>query len=250
MAKEKKITRAFRDKYCILGGIQLLFNGAAGWKGQQACSQYVENFGCSVHQGRPLACRLYPLGRQIQSDTIHYMYEGTAFPCLEGCPEVEKLPYLSVGDYLDGQQTTLFEQAQDAYLEVMQNLADIAFVLLLDTGLAKSGDTKTLALWRKMGNEQPTQLAERIGNEWLDNLTLPEIENNCNNPLLFAQQHNELLQIKAQEQFGTLQTNETLHNASSLIMGVALLLASGIGANPSIMAEHWISIAKEHGAKE
>ena len=50
LAREKKITpREFRDLYCEYGGIRLRFNGKVGWKGKQACSQYVDNLGCSVY---------------------------------------------------------------------------------------------------------------------------------------------------------------------------------------------------------
>jgi len=200
--------------------------------------------------GRPLSCRLYPLGRQIQSEEVHYIYQGDKFPCLEGCPEVLGLPQLSVDEYLKGQLTDKFEQAQDAYLDLMQNLADIAFVLLLDTGLAESGDTKTLPLWRKMGNELPEELAARIGQEWIDCLMLPEIIDDLDDPTSFARKHNDLLQLKAQEKFGAAQTNQELHEASVEIMGVAMHLARAIGANPETLAEHWIDTAKNHGAKE
>lgn len=251
IAREKKITpREFRERYCELGGIRLRFDGKVGWKGQQACSQYVDNFGCSVHLGRPLACRLYPLGRQIQSEQVHYMFQGDKFPCLEGCPEVSELPHLSVGEYLEGQQASKFEKAQDEYLNLMQSLADIAFVLLLDTGLAESGDKETLQLWRKMGNELPEELAARIGHDWIDCLMLPAISDDLNDPTSFAQKHGELLQAKAQDEFGALQTNEELRKASALIMGVALHLARGIGANPKELAEHWVDTAKNHGAQE
>ncbi|MEI8049057.1 MAG: YkgJ family cysteine cluster protein [Bacteroidota bacterium] len=251
LAREKKITpREFRDLYCEFGGIRLRFDGKVGWKEQHACSQYVANFGCSVHLGRPLSCRLYPLGRQIQSKEVHYMYLGDEFPCLEGCPEVSGLPHLTVGEYLKGQVTTKFEKAQDEYLELMQNLADIAFELLLDTGLAESGDKETLQTWRKMGNELPEQLADRIGQEWLDWLMLPEIPDDVEDPVLFARKHNDILRSKAQGKFGGLQTFREIHVASVLIMGVALHLARGIGANPEILAEHWIATAKNHGAVE
>jgi Fe-S-cluster containining protein len=251
LAREKKISaREFRDLYCEFGGIRLRFDGPVGWKGQQACSQYITDFGCSVHLGRPLSCRLYPLGRQIQSEEVHYMYEGHEFPCLEGCPEVSGLPQLTVDEYLKGQATGQFEKAQDAYLEVMQNLADIAFELLLDTGLAESGDTKTLPLWRKMGSAPPEVLADRIGNKWMDWLMLPAMSDDLEDPVLFASKHNNLLQAKAQEQFGAAQTNQELHKASVLIMGVALHLARGLGANPETLAEHWIATAKDHGAIE
>jgi Fe-S-cluster containining protein len=251
IAREKKITpKEFRDLYCDFGGICLKFNGKAGWKKQLACSQYVENFGCSVHLGRPLACRLYPLGRILQSEKVHYIYEGTEFPCMDGCPEVSNLPHLSVSEYLKIQLTEKFEKAQDEYLDVMQNLAEIALVLLLDTGLAKSGDKTTLPLWRKMGNETPEALTNIIGEEWIDCLMLPEISDNLEDPSLFAQKHNDLLQIKAQEKFGTLQNNQELSDASVLIMGVALHLARSIGADPKIFVEHWIVTAKNNGALE
>lgn len=249
LAKEKKNTpREFRDQCCDFGGIHLKFDGKVGYKEQQACSQYVDNFGCSVHLGRPLACRLYPLGRQIQSEEIHYMYQGDEFPCLEPCPELVDLPQLSVGEYLEGQKIDSFEKAQDAYLEVMQNLADMAFELLLDTGLAESGDKKTLALWRKMGCELPEELAERIGQEWIDCLMIPEISDN--DSIAFVTKHNELLQLKVQEKFGASQTHQELHEASVTIMGIALHLARGLGANPKELSELWIDIAKNNGAQE
>ena len=248
---EKNITpREFRDLYCEFGGIRLRFDGKSDIKGQQACSQYVENHGCSVHNGRPLACRLYPLGRQIQFDKAEYIYEGDQFPCLTDCSEVLDLPKLSVGEYLKGQGTDPFEQAQDAYLIIMQNIADIGFELLLDSGLAESGDTKTLAAWREIGNELPEVLAERIGEEWIDALMIPNINKEVNNPIAFTQKHNDLLLAKVQEKFGGLQTFQEVHEATVLIIAVALHLSRGLGADTKGISEHWIETAKSHGAKE
>ena len=249
IAKEKKITpKQFRDMYCDFGGSRLLFNGKQDHRGKPACSQYIENFGCSVHLGRPLACRLFPLGRQIQSNEVHYIHQGETFPCLNGCSEVVNLPQLSVGEYLSGQLTDQHESAQDDYLEVMQNLADIAFELLLDSGLAESGETKTLQLWREMGKELPELLVKRIGREWMDYLTIPEIGDD--NSSSFALKHNDLLQLKIQDKFGALKTNQEFHQASVLIMGVALHLARAMGASPETLTEHWIDIAKQNGAQE
>jgi Fe-S-cluster containining protein len=77
LAEAKRLTpRAFRDQYCDHGGIRLRFDGAPGWKQLPACSQYVPDLGCTVHSGRPLACRLYPLGRQRQGDELYYLYQG------------------------------------------------------------------------------------------------------------------------------------------------------------------------------
>jgi len=250
IAQEKRITpREFRDLYCEFGGIRLRFNGKKDPKGKPACSQYIEDFGCSVHLGRPLACRLFPLARHIQNNDVKYIHQGDRFPCLNGCPEVLTLPHLSVADYLHEQATNSFEQAQDTYVELMQSLADIAFGFLLDTGLAESGDRETLPLWRTMANESPDALSERLGPDWIDALLLPEISN-CHDPMAFAQQHAELLQEKAQEQFGALQTLPELHGASITIMGLALHLAHAVGANPVVLTEHWINVAKENGALE
>ncbi|WP_341220639.1 YkgJ family cysteine cluster protein [Polaribacter atrinae] len=250
-SKEKKVSpREFRNLYTDFGGIRLTFNGKQDKKGQNACSQYIDNHGCSVHQGRPLACRLYPLGRQIQFEKAHYIFEGAQFPCLTDCAEVLELPKLSVGEYLKGQGADPFEKAQDEYLKVMQNIADIAFELLLDSGLSASGDTKTLALWREMGNELPEKLAERIGKDWIDSLMIPKITNVVENPIEFIQKHNDLLLIKAQESFGSLQTFDQVREACVLIMGVALHLSRGLGADTKGIAELWIETAKSHGAKE
>jgi Fe-S-cluster containining protein len=251
LSREKKTTpREFRDLYTDFGGIRLRFDGKQDKKGQNSCSQYIPNFGCSVHLGRPLACRLYPLGRQIQSNKAHYMFEGETFPCLTDCAEVLELPKLSVGEYLKGQQAGEFEKAQDEYLTIMQNIADIAFELLLDSGLAATAETKTLAIWREMGNELPENLTERIGKQWVDCLMIPKITDALENPIAFAQKHNELLLLKAQEDFGSLQTHKELHDGAVLIMGVALHLSRGLGADTKEIAEHWIETAKSHGAKE
>ena len=141
--------RAFRDAYCEFGGIRLRFDGVSGWKGLPACSQYDLENGCSVYGGRPLACRLYPLGRQKKAGALHYMHQGAEFPCLTGCPEVLDLPHMTVAEYVKGQGAEAFESAEDEYLGLVQNLADGAFSLLLDTGLAESGDVKPLRLCSK-----------------------------------------------------------------------------------------------------
>ena len=251
LSREKEITpKEFRDLYCEFGGIRLRFDGKADTKGQQSCSQYVDNFGCSVHLGRPLACRLFPLGRQIQNNEAHYIYQGAKFPCLTDCAEVLELPQLSVGEYLKGQAADQFEKAQDEYLKVMQNVADISFELLLDSGLAASGDRKTLKLWREMGKDVPEVLAEKIGKEWIDNLMIPPIKEDSHDPILFAQKHNDFMIKKAQEQFGALKTNQEFHEGSVLLMGVSLHLARGLGADQKSIAEHWITTAKNFGAEE
>ena len=226
------------------------FDGVKNQIGKAACNLYIDDFGCSVHKGRPLACRLFPIGRQIQQNKIQYIYQGTEFPCLNGCSEVLELPKITVNDYLSGQETGLYEQAQDEYLEVMQNLADIAFSLLLDTKLAESNEPETLIEWRKMSHESIEQILNRIDSEWLQLVMNPSINEFAHEPIEFARKHNELLQSKAQEQFGMLDSLFELSKASIQIMALTLFLAKGIGANPTTLIEFWIETAKKHGAQE
>ena len=242
-------TQDFRKTYTIAGGSILNFNGKPNHTGKNSCGLYEDGLGCSVHPARPLACRLFPLGRQIQNEQTQYIFQGTTFPCLKECPEVVDLPHLTVEAYLSGQETQAFEQAQDEYLEVMQNLADISLTLLLTTGLSESGDTKTLAFWRKLGTMNPNSLVAQIDTEWLNMLMHPEISS-IDNPIEFAQIHNEVIQAKAQEMFGTLSSMIAVQEAAELTMAMALFIAHSIGADAQGLSEHWIEIAKDNGAQE
>jgi uncharacterized protein len=66
--------------------------------------------------------------------------------------------------------------------------------------------------------------------------------------LQFVSAHNELLLAQAQADFGSCNTNQEWHEASCLMMGLALHLGRAIGAKTNDLATHWIAIAKEHGA--
>jgi len=251
LAGEKKISaREFRSSYTEWHGLRLLFNGTVGYNGKQACGLYADGTGCSVHIARPLACRLFPLGQQIQNGETSYMHQGETFPCMEGCSEVLNLPYCSVTEYLVGQQTERWELAQNTYLELVQQLADIAFELLLDSGLAESGDKGTLQQWRLMANETPNRLAERVDQQWLDVLTAPDLNPDILQPQIFCEQHVILLQEQLQISFGNAQTMEELQGAAVLVMALALLLSVAVGAEQRSLISHWIDIAKSNGAQE
>ena len=251
LANEKNISsRDFRDQYCDLNGIRLLFNGVVGFKNQKSCSLYIENKGCSVHNGRPLACRLFPIGRQIQENKSTYFFQGTNFPCLNGCPEVTELPLLSVEDYLKGQNTQIFEEAQDAYLELVQNIADYAFILLLDTELAKSGDVLTLQTWRKLGSLSPDEITNYIPQEWIDIYTIPEFSFSENTLSSFIQHHFESIDSTIQLQLEQPLTIDQIRTKAIELMAFALFAAHSIGASTKDLVEMWIETAKENGAND
>ena len=242
-------TRIFRDRYCDFGGIRLRFNGPSDKKGQAACSLYQQDRGCSVHAGRPLACRLFPLGRQRCGNELHYIHRGTLFPCLEDCPHVADLPRRSVTDYLAKQNITAGEAAQDAYLELMQDLADGAFALLVESPLAASGDHLTLRQWRELGTIEPAHLTQRLGSIWIDRLLLPEITDELCDPAAFCRRHHDILKEQVQTSFEGLADNTALREASGLMMGLALHLSRALGMDPTKLAEHWIKTAKGLGVR-
>lgn len=251
LAHEKNITSSeFRTAFCVEGGSVLHFNGEKDQRGKPACGLYTANFGCSVHSARPLACRLFPLGRQVQHEQAEYIFQGTTFPCLNGCSEVLDLPKITVLDYLEGQETADFEVAQDAYLEIMQNLADIAFTLLLETGLSASGDTATLNQWRKSGMLNGEQLTNSLSQEWQDVLITPHISVDKTGVQSFIEEHNTLLQEKVELHVNGLSSMNDFHEAAVQMMRMALLLAHSLGADSNALVEMWIDVAKENGACE
>jgi uncharacterized protein len=69
--------------------------------------------GCEVHGDRPLACRLYPLGRHVRSDGSEY------FTKLEGHPQSagEFTDRGTVADHVAAQGAQPFIDAADAYFQ-------------------------------------------------------------------------------------------------------------------------------------
>lgn len=249
LAKSMNLTsKELIDKHLDLGGIRLRFDGPTNNFNKSSCSLYDDHKGCTVHQGRPLACRLYPIGRKIQNYKIDYIYSGEKFPCLNECPEVLELPLMSISNYLVEQKTVLHEQAQDSYLEVMQNLADVAFTLLLETPLKDSKAYNTLDAWKRTGQLSIDELVKTLDNKWVDVITAPEIIIQNNSLEEFIETHNEMLQSQAQKIYGELSTPKEIHDASVTLIGCALYLAKSIGSDMESLAEHWVETAIQHGA--
>lgn len=239
----------FQKRFTTDGGIFLRFQGKSNSSGRKACNLYIDNAGCSVHPARPLACRLFPLGRVIQNGEATYMHPGKTFPCLSECPEVLELPQMKVGEYLSGQETAQFEQAQDAYLEVMQNLADIALTLLLETELVEHREFQVLATWKQLGNATLDLLSSKIGEDWLKRLLMPDLSIDPTDPQMFIQVHNERLLEQAQIWCDRLTNVEEIFEASNQMMAMALFMAHAVGADAVGLSEWWSEIAKENGAE-
>ncbi len=166
--------RDFRAQCTEDAGTRLRL-GAAGWRGLPACSQYDPGRGCTVHAARPLACRLYPLGREVQGGEVRIIHEGAAFPCLDGCPEVTAGPALTVADYLAEQGAEPFAAARDAYLELAQDLAEAAFTLVFDGGIGAGADRRWANAWQVAVEGGPAAWPQVLGGAWHDQLTIPDL---------------------------------------------------------------------------
>lgn len=244
LAMTKKMpVNEFIQQFCDSGGTRLLFNGIVSKKGEYACSQYIDGFGCSLHAGRPLVCRLYPVGRRQQNNEVMYIYEGDQFPCINGCPEVTELPFMNIDEYLQGQQAGKFEQAHDMYLELMQGIADTAFALLLETGMTTDEMLYVLKIWTDLNNSTIDKLVETLNAEWRKLLIEPETAYN-NDPEVFTGQHATHIQSRIQQIFNNSQSTKDVQEASVNAFASALLLAFSLGVELRSLGEHWIKIAE------
>jgi len=228
------------------GGIRLRFDGPPGWRDLPGCTFYGEQ-GCRVHASRPLACRLYPLGRERQGAQVRYLFEGPDFPCLAGCPTVTTLPMLRVDAYLRGQDVGAAEQVADAYLEVVQDLAEGAFVLVVDSGLAASGYQGLLARWTGISGLSGEDRARSMPPELLAMLLDPQLGPVPDESFVAA--HAARLQGLAQEHFGALTTRSALADASCAMFAAALHLGASLGADLESLARRWLDTARTHGLR-
>lgn len=74
--------------------------------------------GCTVHRGRPLACRLYPLGRQVAPDGEERFAEVEPHPQTAG---VYGGPG-TVGDYLRSQEVEAYHRAAARYAALFRRM--------------------------------------------------------------------------------------------------------------------------------
>ncbi len=225
--------RAFREQFTEDAGTRLRL-AAPGWRGLPACSQYDPASGCTVHAARPLACRLYPLGREVQGGEVRIIHEGAAFPCLDGCPEVSDLPRLTVATYLDGQGTGPFAVARDAYLELSQDLAEAAFTLVFDGGVGSGSDRRWANAWRVAVEGGPSVWPVVLGPDWFDRVTIPEID--------IATDTGRWRELHGEAVLG-LATEAAPAVACVRLFASALLLFQAVGGEAAVMGRRWLAQA-------
>lgn len=82
-----------------------------------ACT-FLDDSGCAVHSGRPLACRLYPLGWFSDRVAMESFGELSPHPETDGIYSTDG----TVADYLEAQGTAPYERAAQRYAEVLWRL--------------------------------------------------------------------------------------------------------------------------------
>jgi len=227
------------------GGIKLAFHGQFEKNAKKSCNLYDNTIGCSIHTNRPLACRLFPVGRKIQFEKTNYFFERKNHPCLNLCPNVLDLPKIKLKDYIKQQQTESFETIQDQYLEIIQNLADTAFALYLETDAKQKDKGKTLKGWGNWTKLSTVEMIQFLTEDWKRILLFPfEIGQNFNEKS-FIENHAILLENKIQEEINSLVDLEMIVNYSIHLMCIVSILGKSIGANMTEIMQQWILDAKE-----
>ncbi len=229
--------RELRDTRMVAGGTQLKADGAVGSHGPAAhrvpaCTLYDSAMGCRAHAQRPLACRLYPLGRQRLAGAIRYHHPGDVLPCHELCPTVSELPARSVGDYLAEQQIGAGEAAHDGYAALAYGLINAA-VVIAEAGLvARAHLLARITLFRTWSADQR---AEGLTSRWYDLLTIPDLEVSAD-AAAFVVAHGQLLARRIQGEFMGRTAEDALVEAAELDVLLALHLGSTVGTDPAVMA--------------
>lgn len=235
-------SREYRDRHTLCGGTQLLFDGSPDRNYKRpVCGQYRHGFGCSVHAYRPLACRLFPLGRKRRDGEAQYYHPTEELGCLKLCPSVVALPSQTVREYIAGQDTAQCERAQDGYATVAFGLLSGASTIA--NQLTASGeDPRPLADgFRALIALSPEERVGRLAPLWLERLVLPEIAVPLEDPAAFAAAHAELFSECLKAEF---LSATPLDELSRTLMLLALHLAGTVGCEPSLLWEIFESLLK------
>ena len=82
---------------------------------------FLDSKGCGVHKDRPLVCRLYPLGRQVNDMGDELFLELQPEAACNGRSDQTK----TIEDFLENQDTKAYTLAADAYLKLLWEMMEI-----------------------------------------------------------------------------------------------------------------------------
>ncbi len=225
--------RTVRDRYLDCRGTRLAFDGPADHRGKPGCRLYAPGVGCTVHPGRPLTCRVYPLGRSRIAGEIGYHHPGTTLPCIELCPSVAQLPQRTVAEYLASQDIAGGEIAHDAYARVIYGLVAVA-AQICSLGKDEVDRERVVAFLTACRIQTPEQRATILPEPWMDLATAP-VGLDPRDPLVFAETHGRMMINGIQK--AAAQIEDGLTEAAVLHLALAVHLAPTVGADLGAMSE-------------
>jgi uncharacterized protein len=112
MARLARATRASVSEFRVRWTFDDDLGSALRQKNDGTCV-FLGPEGCEVHDDRPLACRLYPLGRHLRSDGVEHFEIQEGHPLSHG----EFTDRGTIADYLEGQGAEPYLVAHDGYFE-------------------------------------------------------------------------------------------------------------------------------------
>ena len=243
LAYGKKIgTREFRDRYTDGHGTRLIFDGTpyphgpVQHTGKKSCLFYGPGVGCTLHPYRPLACRLYPLGRDRHDGKVRYYHLGEKLSCFELCPSISEMPLITPDEYILDQHINEPAAAHDAYATLACGMITAA------ASIAKQSeqvDYKRLQeYYGKLCVLPLHERAAHLSPVWLDRLTLPDLKIELYEPAQFVNAHGQALAAAIVEDFSQ-HTDRTAARtqAAILYLNLGLHLGQSIGLAPENMAE-------------
>lgn len=172
---------AARDRLTTAGGTRLHATGPVDGQGRPSCSLLGAQ-GCTVHRDRPLACRLFPLGRSLDDGRVSY-HMADVHRCQSLCPEVTAQPRRRVGEWLDEQDIAGGERAHDAYGRMVCGLAGQAGQL--------AGPAELEAELRQRAALTPGDRAALLPRPWFELVTAPGLGELIDDPETFVLAHAE-----------------------------------------------------------
>ena len=170
-----------RERLTSDGGTRLRDDGPRDDRGRAACTLLGAQ-GCSAHADRPLACRLFPLGRNLaEGRAVYHMAE--THRCAALCPEALSQPRIRVGEWLQQQKVASGEAAHDAYGRLVCGLLTHAGHLA--EGAAFADELQTRAAL------EPGRRAALLPRPWFELTTAPDLPELVDDPATFVLAHAE-----------------------------------------------------------
>lgn len=170
-----------RDRLTSDGGTRLRSAGPRDGHGRPACS-LLGPAGCTVHADRPLACRVFPLGRSlVEGRAVYHMAERHR--CVDLCPDVLAQPRRRVGEWLQEQDVAAGEAAHDAYGRLVCGL-------LAQAGQLGEGAEFVAGLQASAALD-PGRRAALLPRPWFELVTAPGLAELVDDPPTFVLAHAE-----------------------------------------------------------